>query len=195
MQVDKVIVRTILTTLAAIGVLVLFTIAGLCAFFPSTSMEITYDMGMERSAIHFAERAYKSSKDVYYIAYATEVAIEQDKTGKIISCGEKFINHDDFEEYCADMGENYRQLIYQKVCLAKYERGDKQEALDLAESSLLEGTFPQGNALVAVLLTALNAGDADIVGNIEEKLNSLTIEGDDANYLNQTLKMLEARGK
>ena len=190
MQVDKVIVRTILTTLAAIGVLVLFTIAGLCAFFPSTSMEITYDMGMERSAIHFAERAYKGTEDVYFIAYATEVAIEEADASKIVDCGEKFIEDDNFEQYSKAKGENYEQFIYGKVCVSKYECGDKNGAVELACKSL-KGRFPQNNALVAVLLTSLRENDIATVETIKTKLKGISVEGDEAVYLQNVLMMLD----
>ena len=189
MELNKVITRSILTTLEAIGALVLFIIIGLCALFPSTSMEIAYDMGMEASCIHFAERAYKGSSDVYFIAYATEVAIEEDKTAKIISCGEKFIKDEKFETYCGLKGENYEQFIYGRVCVSKYEKGKKEEAVTLACESL-NGTFPQGNALVAVLFSALKANDGETVETIKTKLSGLSVEGEDGEYLQQTLALI-----
>lgn len=190
MGIDKVILRAFLTTLASIGALILFIIVGLCAVFPSTSMEIAYDMGMESSCIHFAERAYKGSKDVYFIAYATEVAIEEEKTGKIVSCGEKFIHDDGFETYCNLKGENYEQFIYGQVCVSKYQNGDKDGAVALADESL-HGAFPEGNAMVAVLLASLKAEDSQTVTAIKTKLNTMSVDGEDAEYLQKTLSMID----
>lgn len=189
MSIDKVIVRAALSTLAAIGLLLLFIVAGLWAFFPSTSMQITYDMGMESSCIHFAERAYKGSHEIYYIAYATEVAIEDDKAEKIIACGEKFIADENFEEYCDLKGGNYKQFIYGQVCVSKYDMGEKEESVALAVESL-EGGFPEGNALVAVLLTALQAEDTATVGIIADKLVEIQVQIGANAYLQKTLELI-----
>lgn len=189
MSIDKVILRATLSTLAAIGVLLLFIVVGLWAFFPSTSMQITYDMGMESSCIHFAERAYKGSHEIYYIAYATEVAIEDDKTEKIAACGEKFIADENFEEYCDLRGGNYKQFIYGQVCVSKYDKGEKEESVALAVESL-EGGFPEGNALVAVLLTALQAEDTATVGIIADKLVEIQAQIGANVYLQKTLNLI-----
>ena len=190
MELDKVILRAFLGTLAAICTLMAFTILGLCALFPSTSMELAYNMGMGKSCIHFAERAYKGTDEVYFIAYATEVAIEEEKSSEIISCGEKFIEDENFEQYCALKGESYAQFIYGKVCVSKYTCGDKSGAVALACESL-QGAFPQGNALVAVLLTSLKQEDVETVETIATKLKGISVEGDDAVYLQNVLSMLE----
>ena len=190
MNVDKVIVRAILTTLAAIGVLLVFIVVALCAIFPSTSMRSTYDMGMESSCIHFAERAYKGSHEIYYIAYATEVAIEEDKTEKIATCGEQFISDENFEEYCSLKGENYKQFIYGQVCVSKYDNGETEEAVALAVESL-NGGFPEGNALVAVLLSAMKAEDSETLALIKDELLQLQDDlGTNNAYLKMTLNLI-----
>ena len=190
MELDKVILRAFLTTLAAIGILIAFTIFGLCALFPSTSMELAYNLGMGKSSIHFAERAYKGTDEVYFIAYATEVAIEEEESSKIVSCGERFIQDENFAEYCELKGDTYAQFIYGKVCVSKYESGDKNGAVALAYDSL-QGSFPEGNALVAVLLSSLQAKDVETVELIETQLKLISVEGDDAVYLQNILVMLE----
>ncbi len=177
MSVDKVILKSVLSTLAAIGILLVFMVVTLCAAFPSTMMEITYDLGMESSSIHFAERAYDSSNDITYIAYATEVAIEEDKTDKILVCGEKFIQHDAFNDYCArkeEKEERYAQFIYGKVYVAAYDSGKKAEAVELACGVLGEGQFPKNNALIAVLIRAIEKKDTATVTSIQEKLNAMS---------------------
>ncbi len=188
MGVDKVALRAFLSTLAAIGILLVFMIVTLCAVFPSTMMEMTYNVGMESASIHFAERAYKGSDDIYFIAYATEVSIEQDKDKKIISCGERFIEDERFDEYCSLKGENYQQFIYGQVCVATYNQGKKEEAVELAYSSL-EGRFPKGNALVAVLIASQEQKDTATIQTIREKLNTLNVTGEEKTYLDQTLNV------
>ncbi len=174
MSVDKVILRAVLSTLMAIGVLLVFMILSLCIAFPSTMMKITHDLGMDSSSIHFAERAYDGGEDIYYIAYATEVAIEDDKRDKIISCGERFIADDEFDRYCGGRGENYGQFIYGQVSVAKYEAGAKTEAVELAYDSL-NGRFPKNNAVIAMIVAAKGRGDSETLSLIANKLSVMEI--------------------
>ncbi len=207
MGVDKVILRAFLNTLAAIGILILFLFAALCTFYPSTMMDLTYDLGMESASIHFAERAYKASDDIYYIAYATEVAIGEGKDGKIDSCGVRFIEDDSFGAYCAEknveLGVNvegdeknyepyYEQYIYGQVCIAKYNGGDKEEAVNCA-FEWNGASFKKNNAVVAVLITALQAGDASTAQMIKGKMMNMQVsefsETDKA-YFERTLALI-----
>ena len=75
MRVDKVILRAFLSTFTAIILLLAFMLVALIGLYPSTMMEITYDLGMDASSIRYAERAYDWSKDEYFIANAMEMAI------------------------------------------------------------------------------------------------------------------------
>ncbi len=191
MGVDKVILRAFLSTLAAIGILLSFMILSLVAFFPSTMMECAYDLGMESSSIRFAERAYKSSDDVYYIAYATEVAIEDDRKGKILSCGEKFLKDKHFEDYCAEKNESYRQYIFGQVSVCKYEKGDKSSAVELACSAIKEGTFPKNNAVVAVIVASLQENDAATLDEIYAKISGLKVGEGDSKNLSEALEIIQ----
>ena len=75
MNIDKVILRVILNTLAAVAALFVFLFSTLIIFFPSTMMNFTYDMGMDAASISYARREYKRTDKIYYIARATETAI------------------------------------------------------------------------------------------------------------------------
>ena len=79
------------------------------------------------------------------------------------------------------------------VCVSKYQEGKKEAAVSLACESL-NGDFPEGNALVAVLLASLKVDDFETVGNIKTKLNELSV-GEDAKYLQETLAFLEEKIK
>ena len=198
MSVDKVILRAFLSTLLAIVILLSFMFLALIAIFPQTMMEITYNMGMESSSIYFAEDAYKRTDDVGYIAYATEVAILGDNTGKIIKCGEKFINDAGFEDYCVkkdeevDVETSYKQYVYGKVCVAMYEKGKKEEAVARA-FELIGKTFPHNNAVVALIVTANRAQDVATLDMIKGKMNELQNELDDdaKTYVGEILALLE----
>ncbi len=188
MSVDKIILRAVLSTLAAIGILLVFMFSALCVVFPSTMMEMTYDLGMESASIHFAERAYKESDEIYYIAYATEVAIEQDKEGKVVVCGEKFIGDENFNAFCEEKGEAYEQFIYGQVCVSKYRQGEKEQAFALAVQAVDSGRFPQNNALVALLVASFEGQDAETVAKIREKLATIEAVGEEKAYLDKAIE-------
>lgn len=199
MSVDKVILRAFLTTLLSIAVLVVFMFTALVCLFPQTMMVLTYDLGMEKSSIHFAESAYKRTDDVGYIAYATEVAISDGNVDKIIYCGEKLIRDEDFDEYCRKKDEtlqvstSYEQYVYGQVCVAMYENGEKDEAITRA-FELIGKDFPYNNAVLALIVAANRADDGASVEMIKGKMNELQGEllDDDAKaYLGEVLTRLE----
>lgn len=199
MNVDKVILRAFLSTLLAIVILLSFMFLTLIAAFPQTMMEITYNMGMESSSIYFAEDAYKRTDDVGYIAYATEVAILDENKGKIIKCGEKFINDAGFDEYCVKKDEeiqietSYRQYVYGQVCVAMYEKGKKDEAVARA-FELIGNTFPHNNAVVALIVAASRAQDVASLDMIKGKMNELqknVLDDDSKAYVGEVLALLE----
>lgn len=179
---DKVVRKSILTSLAAIGVLLVFIVGALCAFFPSTTMFLAYDLGMDATCIHMAERVYKGNGEIYFIAYATEVAIEGDNENKIISCGEKMIADEKFEEYCNEKGGNYACFIYGKICVAKYEKGDKEGAVSFAYTSL-NGGFAEDNAVIAVYFAAKKINDTETMEDIKSRLGQVQVSGAEKDYL------------
>lgn len=178
MSVDKVILRAILSTLAAIVLLVAFMFVALIGLFPSTMMEITYDLGMEESSIKYAERAYKRGESIKFIAHATTVAIELDDYAKIDAYGEKYVTDEEFPSYCLEIredaaaAESYRQYVHGQVCVAKYKCGNTAAAVTRAFE--LNGiAFPEGNAVIAVLLEANSNNDVQTVETIKGKMIAL----------------------
>lgn len=184
MGVDRVILRSFLSTLAAIVLLFAFMLVALIGLYPSTMMEITYDLGMDASSIRYAERAYDWSGDEYFMAYAIEVAIGSGNTKKIESCGEQLIADDDFAAYYAKRNEKlpdevdmtYEQYVYGQVCVAKYKNGKKEDAVNKAFDWTGTKSFPKNNAVIAVLYSALSKRDADTINLIKGKMEQLQTE-------------------
>ena len=201
MRVDKVILRAALSTIAAILGLIVFAICALAVIYPSTMMEITYDLGMDKLSIANAKQAYKRSGEIYYAAFAMEVAISIDDYERIQSCGELMADDDEFVAYCKDKDEkmnlgdtgSYEQYIYGQICLAVYRQGDEEQAVDKA-FAYLDGTFPMNNALVTILVTAMVENDDATVEYVEEKMTETqaTVSAQDKAYFEQTLAF--ARG-
>ena len=200
MRVDKVILRAALSTLAAIVVLFGFMIFALCYIYPSTMMNIAYDMGMEGASITCAKRAYHRFDDVYYIAFATETAIVSEDYEEIASCGELFAKDEDFATYCelrnselgADVVGTYEQYVYGQVCVAKYRLGNKEEAVNDA-FSYVGNTFPLNNAVEAVLITAIGESDGETVVMIKGKMEQMqgTLSGMDKGYFESVFALIQ----
>lgn len=209
MGVDKVVLRAFLNSLAAIAALIAFMLLVLIGVYPSTMMEIAYDLGMDSSSIRYAERAYGRSDDEYFMSYALEVAIGLGDDEKIVSCGEKLIADEQFADYCRVKNENlsgkladdsfvfdcvekgvdvttlnymgYAEYVYGQVCVATYETGEKEKAIERAFALTFQSvdgqiSFAQNNAVVAVLYTALGDKDVEIINMIKGKMQQQSIE-------------------
>lgn len=198
MNTDKIILKTILNTLLAVLVLFVFMFGMLFAFFPSTLMGITYNFGMDGASIYFAERSYNASGDIYYISYATEVAIGCDDYAKVESCGQQFMADSGFAAYCTERnkeidtaGGTYEQYVYVNVCLAQYET----EGGEKAAKSAIAWTdgFPKNNAIAAVLFTALEKKDGATVELIRAEMESRKdgLSAQDAEYYSKVYALLD----
>ncbi len=189
MRVDRVILRAFLSSLAAVTLLLAFMLGVLCLAFPSTMMDMTYRLGMEGASIHFAERVYENSGEVSYIAFATEVAIEEEDAEKILSCGKRLLADEGYADYCKEQNVGYGRYVCGRVCIAEYQSGEKAAALERAFGSLEKGKFPQSNPVVALVVAA--EGDEPFLSEIGKKLSSLAIDNDaDAGYRNQVLRII-----
>lgn len=204
MEMDKVILKAIGSTLAAIVVLLLVTFSSCVIFFPSTMMYLSYNVGLEGSAIGFAERAYKRDGGIYYIACATEIAIGEEDFRNVEKCGEKFIADKEFAAYCSEMDEttaddedingSYAQYIYGHVFASKYKNGKKAEAVEKA-FQVCPSDFPRNNAVVALTVAVLRADDKGTASDIWERLNGIySALGETANkdYVKSVIDLIEA---
>ena len=199
MRVDKVILRAVLSTLAAIVILIAFMVLALCFIFPSTMMQITYDLGMDGASIRNARRAYKYSGDIKYIAYATEVAIGKEDDEYISECGKLFIADDEFVIYCQSRNKAlpdgvegvYEQYVYGQVATAEYRLGNKEEAVSVAFDGV-ESAFPKNNAVVALLLIAFQNDDYDTLGSIYQGMDEIRsqISSDEMAYFMEIVSLL-----
>lgn len=197
MRVDKVILRAALSTVAAILGLIVFAVCALAVIYPSTMMQITYDLGMDKLSIANAKQAYKRSGEIYYAAFAMEVAISIDDYERIQSCGELMADDDEFAAYCKDKDEkmnlgdtgSYEQYIYGQICLAVYRQGDEEKAVDKA-FAYLDDTFPANNAVVTVLVTAMVEKDDTTVEYVETKMLEMqaSVAAQDKAYFEETLR-------
>lgn len=200
MRLDKVVLRTLLTTLLAIIILVSALILLLCLAFPSTMMDITYKMGMNDASVKYAMRAYKQSGSVQYVAFATETAIGADDYADIERCGLQLIADEDFTLYCESRNVGldldttkitYQQYVYGQVSVAQYRLDKKTEAQETAFKGV-GSTFPQNNAVVGLMITAMTEMDGATVTEIKLKMQALLPNVTDtaqAQYLQEAIAL------
>lgn len=203
MRLDKVVFRAMLSTFCAMAILIVGAFIVASFIYPATMMQLSYDLGNDRGCLRYARRAYDASGDVYYIAYATEVAIGMNDTEEIAACASAFLEDESFESYCMEWDEEnalnteisglgYKQYIGGRLAVAKYSLGEKQQAVDVAFSVNTQ-SFEKNNAVVALLLTAVQKEGAtgETVVLIADRLGKLTLpDGADESYLNELRSLL-----
>ena len=203
MQMDKVIFKAALSTLMAILLLCTFLLSVLCFAFPSTMMKLTYDVGLDSASVGFASTAYERSGRVYYIAYATDVAIESENDKKVVLCGKQLISDEEFSAYAGVKNQElqredgaYEQYVYGKICSAEYRLGAKTLAVEDARSFVSEG-FPASNALIAVALETVKANDTETASSLLSVLRAIleeritTLNTKEAEELNKLISAVE----
>jgi hypothetical protein len=203
MDVNKIVWKAILTAFLSALSLIIIMLCALCLFFPSTMMQVSYNMGFDKMSASFAKTAYDRTNDIYYIVYATEVSIGIDDEDGIIEYGELLVGDDEFSQYCARKNANlpsfdnhqatgaYEQYVYSKICISMYQE-DAIRAIKRAFASLgvEEGTtqlsiFPRQNAVMALYVHACLQNDAQTVSQIKGKIEELQVnlsEADSAYY-------------
>ena len=180
---DKIILKAVLSTLAAMVILCGALLLSLTFIFPSTMMEISYKLGMDNASVRYATRAYQQSgeEEIYYIAFATEVSIGVKDSKKIEECAQQLVQNENFATYCQEIDQRnganneYVHYVYGQLCMAKYNNGKELEAIELAFNSFENG-FPANNAVGAVLVAAIHASDTQSVCKISEKLDQINID-------------------
>ncbi len=195
MRTDKVILRTILTTLLAILLLFGVMLLCLCFIFPSTMMQLTYELGMDKACVKYAARTYERTDDAYYaaVAFETSVMIDDEesaarieKYGLILIADDEFATYsqkrtDEIAEGNADDEDGveyvlpYEQYVYGQVALAQYEQGKQAAAIQTAVAAV-QGElirFPEGNAAAMLYLTAAHAGDESTANTLRAQFETI----------------------
>ena len=191
MRTDRVILRSILTTLLSIIVMFGIMLGALCWLFPSAMTKITHDLGMDKASLRYATRTYKRTGDVTYAAFAFDSAISLKELVEIEENGLLFIADDEFLSYCKlldkeiatnseTVKENqritmpYEQYVYGQVTMAQYLQGKKADAIATALASI-QNRFPRNNAAALLYITASKGGDTEIAVTLKTKMQELRV--------------------
>ena len=177
---QKIILKTALKSL--LGVIIALILAfGIASFgFPKSMAGICADCGNYRFATSYASLRYTYTKSVDDLDVCAQYSIFSGHDGNIVKFCGKLVDDKGFEGICEKRGDksgDYKQFIYGNLCAAQYRRGDKQKAVDTAETAM-EGVngFPAGNAFVSLTLEVQKKSDKEtataileiIEGNFEQ---------------------------
>lgn len=169
MRMDKLIWKTVISTLVATLVLLTAMFGILSLFFPQTMMKITYTMGMDKASVNFSETAYQRYGVVDYVGYGADVALGAGLHSQAETFLEKLIADDEFESYCEKKNERLTgeqanttlQAYYRRqLCLSILWQGDGERAVNRS-LELMGDSFAAGNPLVEVILFANRLDGAD----------------------------------
>ncbi len=89
-------IKTVAVTLAVFVVLAAMYVL----IFPKKASDITYGMGMKRTACDLMETQYRRTKDINDLSVLFDRAVELSDEKLLYVYGKEFIEHKYFEEYC-----------------------------------------------------------------------------------------------
>lgn len=192
----KVIFKTALKALAAVLAALIIAFAVMSLAFPRTMAGIFESLGDYAFATGYASLSYTYTGDPEDLARCVDDSMLAYNDGNIISYGESLIQHEKFGEICAARDEaiedfDYRQVVYGNVAAAKYRTGDKNGAIQTAQSALEDGTFPAGNAFGTLALAVIKADDGETAQKIIDGLPAAPQDEEELDYYNKIINALK----
>lgn len=140
----KLIISTIIKTVAVMLGLLMITAATLIMFAPVKLADFNKRIGNYSLAASFNIIEYNRSKDIETLAEIVNLSIAAKNNGRIIKYSDLLIKHTKFNDYCESMDEantgniyaSYQQYVYGWNITALYKKGKKQQALDTAKTAV-----------------------------------------------------------
>lgn len=171
---SKLILKTALTTIAAILLLFAITFGVLSLAFPATMVNICLDMNLTGMASGYAVMVYDRTGNVSDLALAAECAIYAQEDKQLISCMERLEQDEEWKSYLAEREESdegYEQYLYGQYAVALYHQDQKEEAVRVAlDASGYLHAFPKNNAVIALAVEAIAAHDSAVCKALWERL-------------------------
>lgn len=197
---NNVIVKTALKTLLAVIIALVVALAVLCLGFPQTVAGIFENSGNYSMAIPFASLRYTYTGSAEDLAKCAEDSIfAGDNRSVTVFCGE-LTKREDFPDICTKKDESvsqgyYRRYIYANYAYSLYLCGNADEALKAADEGVSgEEGFPLGNAYAKLAIAVAEAKDGQTALKLLERLNGITPEESEKNYLDKTKKVISDIG-
>lgn len=193
----KTIVKTALKTLLLIVVLALVAFGVASLGFPSKMADLCEKTGNYYMAVGYANLSYTYTKDVNELNRCFVDSVYSKDDSKTVKYGDKLIAHEKFEEVCESTSSltevDYKQYVYGRVAAAKYRKGKKDEAFNLAVKAMEDATsFPKNNALGVLSVQVIESGDKDTAAKLLAEVQKFTPADGEADYFDALVAGLSA---
>lgn len=156
----KVVIKTALRTVLIVLIALIMTFGVASLAFPQHMATLFEQMGAYSFATGYSGLAYTYKKTTKNLSRCVDDSILAHDDENIITYGEMLIERSDFEDFAAD---GYKQFVMGHIACAKFNVGEKKEAVELAAKAMegVEG-FPLNNALAALSIRAAEKSDAEV---------------------------------
>ena len=197
----KTICKTALKTLLLLAVVVLVAFGVASLGFPSDMAGLCEKSGNYAMATGYANISYTYTKDVNDLNRCFLDSVHAHNDGNVIKFGEKLIADEKFSEVCESTASlvetDYKQYVYGRLAAAKYRKGNKDEAVQLALNAM-EGVsgFPKNNALAVLSVQVIESGDKDTANILLAEVNSrIPAEGESVYHTALVNELTKASGQ
>jgi len=185
--VNKLIAKTAAITFSALIVVSLLIFAGLALFAPAVMSEFCVNIGDEKAALGYAERAYEK---------------DETQSNLLIVVKRALAVEDDFAvaKYCAilysetpqGLSSDEDSFYKNRYCSALYEIGEREEAVNKA--SLFSKRYEQGNPLENLIANAFSKKDESFLQMLKAELEYMSgspeLNSEANDRLNEHLEMI-----
>lgn len=189
--------KTALKTILAVLIALVLAFGILSLGFPAQMASICENMGNYTFATGYASLNYTYTGKISDLARCVDDSILSENEADIVSFGDKFIaDKQAFRAYCAEREANdsrfsYTQYVLGSLTAAKYARGDRDGAVEVALFAM-EGieNFPAPNALGILASRAIEKGDSQTMDELYSEAQKHTPAVGEEEYYNTVLKSL-----
>lgn len=191
---NKLVIKTILITLAcAVGALAV-VFGALCIFAPVTVAGFFDDVGNYSASVFFYEKQYDKTGDIDDLDVLVLKAYGNSDTVRAEEYLEEMIEHEDFEEFCsgangANMSDKEYYYGYYALSIAKNGKIDK--AISVSKDFVSENGYTKFNPLRTLVSEFLSGATTSEKGKIKAAVESVkTTDAVQEDYKNQDLQTL-----
>ncbi len=193
----NIVLKTALKTFLALLIALLLAFGVASLGFPQHMATFFENVGNYSFATGYASLRYTYTGDVSDLARCVDDSIYCGNDDNIISFGEKLVGHSGFKSYCVsrDNGSSpesmYRQFVYGNIAKSKYNKGDKDAALDCAVEGMngIEG-FPINNSVALLAVRVAQKKDAETARKLLDTVNTYTPLTSEEEYFGKVINVL-----
>lgn len=193
---SDIVAKTILKTVLGIVGIICAVLIVMSLGFPQHMASACENVGAYNLATGYASLRYAYTGSAEDLNRCACDSILAENDGNIVKYCGSLVEDDGFEDICLANNSDkydYRQYIYSKLAVAKYNTGDKEGALSAVDEALsgVEG-FPEGNALASLATAVAEANDPETAAQLLAKLGNIAPAGDEeSDYYNRVKNILK----